>query len=97
MPRAKGTPKTGGRKKGTPNKKSLELNEIFHNLDFSIPDKLVSLLPSLSPEKQADVCLKLMEFQYPKKKAVEVKNEDSGLQLNHSLLMEVIAARRSAN
>jgi len=67
----------GGRAKGTPNKRTLILNDILMNLGHDVPQKLVALMPKLSPDKQADVYLKLMEFLYPKRKAIDVAVEKS--------------------
>jgi len=71
MPRPKGLIKTGGRKKGTPNRATQNLVEALDTLNFDIPSKIYELLPKLSSEKQVDVLLKLMEFVYPKVKAIE--------------------------
>lgn len=71
MPRPLGTPKTGGRKKGTPNKPTKDIHEAFRRLKFDIPSQLVSLLPELSPEKQADVLISLMTYVYPKRKPID--------------------------
>lgn len=69
----KGTPKpaTSGRKKGTPNKKTLILSESLENLKLDVPARLNELLPLLPYEKQADVLLELMSYLYPKRKPLE--------------------------
>lgn len=67
-----GYPKTGGRQKGTPNNRTLALSDTLESLGFDPLPKLVELLPNLTPEKQADVLLKLMEFIYPKRKAIDL-------------------------
>jgi hypothetical protein len=71
MTRPKGLPKSGGRKKGTPNKSTVKLSEIMLSSQFCMVKELIDLLPSLSKEKQADTLLKLMEFVYPKRKTTE--------------------------
>lgn len=38
----------------------------------------MELLPSLSPEKQADVLVDLMSYVYPKRKAIEQLNVNAG-------------------
>lgn len=89
--------KTGGRKKGTPNKKTQLLAEILEVNDFSIPEKIIELLPSLAPKKQADVLLDLMSYMYPKRKAVEQTSISANLhahsinieKLNHQDLTEL--------
>jgi hypothetical protein len=64
-------PVASGRKKGTPNKKTLVLSESLENLKLDIPARLNELLPLLSYEKQADVLLELMSYMYPKRKPLE--------------------------
>lgn len=63
-----GSEKTGGREKGTPNKRTLTLHKHFEEINFNIPNTIVELLPKLDPKDQAIVLLKLMEFIYPKRK-----------------------------
>ncbi len=76
MGRAVGSKKYGGRKKGTPNKKTQELQEFFNSVDFSIPEVIMKILPSLKSDKQIDVLLKMMEFVYPKRKAIDISPID---------------------
>ena len=75
--------KGSGRKKGTPNKKTLILSEILESLDCRVTEKLTELLPQLDPDKQADVLLELMSYLFPKRKALEVTGADGGaIQIN---------------
>ena len=71
MPRQKGTTKTGGRTRGSLNKKTKELHEILQAAKVNVPELLIEMLPKLDVEKQADVLLKLMSYLYPKRKPVE--------------------------
>ena len=64
-------PENAGRKKGIPNKKTLVLKDVFEQLGHDVPAKIAGLIPQLHPEKQVDVYLELMEYLYPKRKAVE--------------------------
>lgn len=64
-------PVASGRKKGTPNKKTLILSESLEALKLDIPARLNELLPKLSYEKQADVLLELLGYIYPKRKPLE--------------------------
>jgi hypothetical protein len=80
MPKPKGSPKTGGRKRGTPNRRSVALQEAFDAINFSVPDKIIELLPSLDPNKQADLLIDLMEYLYPKRKSLEEQIEISSNQ-----------------
>lgn len=68
--------KTGGRQKGVPNKGTGELKDYFESIDFCIPEKIVALLADVDSPKQIDTLLRLMEFIYPKRKAVDVKTND---------------------
>lgn len=68
-------PKSGGRKRGTPNHRTTELSEFLESIRFSVPEKLGEILPKLSHEKQADVLLKLMEYLYPKRKALDLTTD----------------------
>ncbi len=62
MARINGSKKTGGRQRGTPNKKTTELNEYFESINFNIPIKLTQLIPKLDNNKQADILLKIRFF-----------------------------------
>lgn len=76
MAKSKGLPKSGGRKKGTPNKRTQELHKAFEDISFDVPGELVKIVLKLEPAKRADVLLALMPYLYPKRKEVSVK-EDS--------------------
>lgn len=65
-------PPGGGRKRGTPNKKTKLLQTTLEQLGPDLPSRLLLLLPELPPEKQADVLLELMQYVFPKRKAIEV-------------------------
>jgi hypothetical protein len=71
MSRPIGLPKTGGRKKGTPNRRSTQLEERLCGLGLDVPGRLVEILPTLDPAHQAQVLLGLLTFIYPKRKAVD--------------------------
>jgi hypothetical protein len=74
--------KYGGRKSGTPNKKSLEALELFNELDFCPLEKLVERIqkPGISDELYTSVCAKLLEFKFPKRKAIEHTFDPSKLE-----------------
>jgi hypothetical protein len=71
MARTAGLQKTGGRKKGTPNKKTLGLQEALESHGLDVIARLAEILPDLAPEKRVDVLVDLMGYLYPKRKAVE--------------------------
>jgi hypothetical protein len=69
--------KTGGRKKGTPNRRTAEFHEALQDLNLDVPLKLAELLPSLEPAKQADLCVQLLPYLYPRRKALEMNSSVS--------------------
>jgi hypothetical protein len=71
MPRPQGVPKTGGRKKGTPNRSSLLLHEVLENLNVDVPKMIADALPQLPIEKRVEVLTSLLPYLYPKRKAIE--------------------------
>ncbi len=75
MARPPGLPKSGGRKKGTPNKKTQDLEDRLKTLGIDVPSQIGALLPQLHTEKQVDILMGLMAFLYPKRKAVEQQIE----------------------
>lgn len=81
----KGSKKTGGRQKGTPNKKTLTL---FEELDqiltedgepISIVKMLMHGINAQPPFQQVDSLLKLMEFMFPKRKHLDHTISDDEL------------------
>ena len=64
-------PRNSGRRKGTPNKSTKDLLTLLHKNGIDLPALISETLPELSPEKRMDAILNLMNFVYPKRKAVE--------------------------
>ncbi len=78
MGRSMGLPKTGGRKKGIPNKKTKELSGRLEALDFDPIKELTVLVKGineLSTKDRAEICLDLLQYLYPKRKALDVSPE----------------------
>lgn len=82
MARQEGLPKTGGRKKGTPNKKTLGLEEALELHDLDIIATLAETLPQLAPSERAGVLISMMGYLYPKRKAVELSADNTVTLLN---------------
>jgi len=61
--------KTGGRKKGTPNKVTQEHRELINRLIDS-PNDLEKDLKKLSPKDRLDSIIKLLQFTTPKQSRV---------------------------
>lgn len=75
---AEGHKKSGGRKKGTPNKKSLDIHDDLEILKLNPFEIIQKNLPLCEPEKQIDVSLCLLQYLYPKRKAIEIDPPKSG-------------------
>jgi hypothetical protein len=74
MPRPKGLPKTGGRRLGTPNKRTLELVERLAELGCDPIDGLakIALADATSPELKVRCYSELAQYVYPKRKSVDL-------------------------
>lgn len=63
--------KTGGRKKGTPNKKTVEFINALGS--FDPVKRLIELCSRTEDETlEAKICLEMLKYIYPQRKAVEV-------------------------
>lgn len=71
MPRATGTPKTGGRKKGTPNGRTGELVDQLADSGLDVVSEIAKALPELEAETRVETLMELMGFLFPKRKAIE--------------------------
>lgn len=74
----KGKEKTGGRKKGVPNKKTAELQEILG--EFNPAEKLMELYnkPTTKDDLKVLICKELMKYIYPQRKAVDTNITGGG-------------------
>lgn len=61
----KGSAKTGGRKKGTPNKNSSRIRDALDQLQFNVIAEFVKGYQSLEPDKRLTEIKYLMKFLYP--------------------------------
>lgn len=89
----KGHAKIAGRKKGSPNKRTLALQELWDMFDYDPARALQELLPSLEPEAQANVHLKLMPYKYVQKRSIELSGPNgepikSGLDDEAKILLD---------
>lgn len=65
----------GGRKKGTPNKKTSELMQILGS--FNPVETLKEIIARTEDDAlQAKICLDLLKYLYPQRKAIEMNAED---------------------
>lgn len=73
MSRPKGTPKTGGRAKGTPNKVTYSLKEWITSLIDKQRTQIEQDLQELEPKERLQMMEKLMQYVIPKQAAQQVK------------------------
>lgn len=69
-----GSPKTGGRKAGTPNKRSIWLREELDKADINWGIELKKALDTLD-YKKAEILVSLLPFLNPKLKEKEMEDE----------------------
>lgn len=94
MSRTKGTPKTGGRIKGTPNKVTGTLKEFISEIIDENRGRIREDLEALEPKDRLQVLEKMMQYVIPKQKEMDLKNMlsdhvtieyvDAGYSLAHS-------------
>ena len=77
--RPSGLPKTGGRRKGTPNKGSLTVAEKMELLGCDPIAGMVDIAMNVknSPETRGRYYSELAQYLYPKRKALEISDEQS--------------------
>ncbi len=75
--RPKGTPKTGGRAKGTPNKKSAEVRDLLLSLGCDPVTGMARIAMNTTnpPELRGRMYSELAQYMWPKRKAIEVSGE----------------------
>ena len=75
MSRVKGTSKTGGRAKGTPNKVNATLKEFIKNLIDNNREQVIDDLRALQPYQRLLFIERLIGYVLPKQAAVDVKSQ----------------------
>ena len=75
--RKPGTPKTGGRKSGIPNRQTREISELLESLGHNPIEAMVQTAtdPNASLELRGRMNAELAQYVYPKRKAVEVAGD----------------------
>ena len=68
--KTKGTPKTGGRNKGTPNRTTGEIRELFSHLLDSNINRIQVDLDSLEAKDRLNFLLKLTDYVLPKMQSI---------------------------
>lgn len=81
--------KNGGRLKGTPNKKTQQLDEKLEDLGFDVIAELHRLLPSLDSVNRSKVLLNLLDYIYPRRKAIDLTEKSEPLSA-HALIARAL-------
>ncbi len=85
-----GLGRLGGREKGTPNKKSTVVESLLDIENTNLPLEILKCCESLKPIERAQVMLRLMDFVYPKKKAIAfVSPEEQESRVTKIILQKV--------
>lgn len=66
MPRPAGLLKTGGRQKGTPNKRTEAFVLKLDELNLDVLEEIVAALPELPTEKRVQILIALLPYRYSK-------------------------------
>lgn len=73
--------KTGGRKRGTPNRLTAELKQIVKNIVSMELDNMQELLEQLPPDKRIDLTIKLMQYVLPKNTSLNFADEPEKIEV----------------
>jgi hypothetical protein len=87
MARVKGTPKTGGRAKGTPNKVTTDLRTWINELLDNSRERLETDLNALEPKDRLIILEKLMQYVIPKQQSVSI---DAQIQAEYACLEKLL-------
>lgn len=71
MAKAVGSEKSGGRKKGTPNKRSLGFGEVLAERGIDLLEEILEEAKTLTASERVSVYVSLLPYQYPKRKPTE--------------------------
>lgn len=93
MSRTKGTPKTGGRGKGTPNKVTGTLKEFISEIIDENRDRIKEDLEALEPKDRLQVLEKMMQYIVPKQKEMEL----AGGWANRVTIEHVVSGHKPAS
>lgn len=84
-PFEKGREKTGGRKKGTPNKATVEKRELISKFIDDHWDEFVTAFENLEDDKKCKLMVDLMPYASPKLASIEYKDKDKPRTLEDEL------------
>ena len=81
--------KTGGRKKGTPNKNNAKTKEAVALLAEGEFNEFKQTLKKLEPKDYVKTYLTMLEFVIPKMKAVEVDQKEGSVNIVNTILTQL--------
>lgn len=96
--RKPGTPKTGGREAGTPNKKTLVFAEAIEAAGFNLEQAIVSLFNSTSDEYIKLALINMVakyKLPVPKPREVDVEDEDDSNPVSESVNILALTNEKS--
>jgi hypothetical protein len=84
--------KYGGRKKGTPNRKTQEISELLESLGHNPIEAMVKIAnnPKASLELRGRMNAELAQYVYPKRKAVEVAGDQSAPLVPTKVVLQIV-------
>lgn len=88
MGRSKGTPKTGGRQAGTPNKVTGTIKDFLASVIDSSREQMKKDLENLEPKDRLMVLEKFMQYVIPRQQAVKADMDIQGI--NKELVIRYI-------
>lgn|GEM_PF-826279 len=71
MAKPKGLPKSGGRQKGTPNKRTIGFLEVLEGKGINLLETIIDEAMGLSGRDKINVLVDLLPYVYPKRKPTE--------------------------
>lgn len=83
MSRLKGTPKTGGRCKGTPNKVTGTLKEYISEIIDDNRERIKEDLELLEPKDRLQILEKMMQYVIPKQKEIDMPELANRVEIVH--------------
>lgn len=78
MPFEPGRAKTGGRTKGTANRATQALKKALEDANFDVVTEILAIYPELDNGLKTSILKDLMQYLYPKLKAIEHSGEIDG-------------------
>src|SRR6516225_6719236 len=87
--------KTGGRKAGTPNRKTQEISELLESLGHNPIEAMVRIAtdPEASLELRRRMNAELVQYVYPKRKPEEVAGDQANLHIPNKISIVIVDPR----